>query len=704
MGLPTNEELVKRGKAALQNRMKRETTWAGYELIRHCENRPERRNWPWNGSSNIMVPRIDMAVTDWKAILTADIVRGRQLANFRALRQELVPLQAKAGSYHDQLVRNHTNYVQQIKFCSDDFEAQGMTYMKVTWDFDRQVPKYTKVGLLYIIRPSNSQMLEDDEWCYHVIQLSKSTVKRRWGHIQGVEELLARFSEDEAQPDHDQAQAEENLYKRVGIDRSAYGEDKKMVFWQAHYRGEGKKGEERLRTISPDEQDLDLEDDQEYPYNYCRDNGKYMIIEGIREYKNPKAYSSRGLTELGVDTQESESSARRTVQNLLTTIQAPMFMPSEGAPQGATQNFTFNPGGWSPHRVDHLEMPGVKQEWFNEIREMQVLNEQIMKKPDLSLTKSAGTEGGKDPRTATELNIAQNDQNIASDLTLSNWGDFRTQVARNGWGLCVQYKPKSMQMFFEGENSELEEQALSNDYMISVATDAELLNRDLQKAVALKCLELFRGIPSINQPQLEKLVLETINPEWAAQLWVEPAEASEDAMKKAVLDAQTMMITGKPVQIDPNGDSMAAAMVSFKLLSNPKELADMTPESAALILAWGQQNVAILAKKNPQAAEQMGQQFDQLAQVLPQAMEAIQNGSQPPQNGQGQPQEQKVSMSLPFEKLPISGKIQVAAKGGVQLTPEDLAHQEAMERDKENRANQAKAEQMQQKQMAGAGV
>lgn len=635
----------------------------------------------WTGNSNIEVPRADMAVTDWKAVLTADVIRGRQLANFKAIRQELMPLQAKAGSYHDQLIRNHTNYIPQIKFAADDFGHGGFSYMKVTWDFDRGVPRFTKLGFLYIIRPSNSQLLEDDDLIFHVIQLSKASVKRRWGHIDGVEELLRDFSESEPEADHDQANTEDNLYKRVGIDRSAYGEDKKMVFWQAHYRKNGKKGNERLRTVSPDRLELELEDDQEYPYDYCREHGKYMIVEGLREYKHPKAYSSRGLTELSVDTQTTESAARRTVQNLLTLSQAPMWQPAKDAP-GNTGNFTFNPGAYSPNRVEYVPTPEIRAEWFNEIREMQTLNEQIVKKPDFSLAKQQGPQGGKDPRTATEMQFAQATQNIASDLVLSNWGDFRTEIARLSWGLCVQYKPKSMTMAFAGEATQLEAEALSNDFIISVATDSEMLNREMQKGIALQTLQLFRGSQNIDQPKLERNVLTVVQPEWVQELWIEPAEATGQAMKKAVLEVETMLVTGQPQPINPTDDHNACSVVAFKYLTNQAEVQDMQPEQAAMILAWGQQHAQILAKQNPQAGEQAMAQLTQLGEVLPSVMQQMHSGQGQGMNGAtgGANGERKPpSLSIGFKDLPPGGQVQAAAMAGIQISPEEIAAQDVME-------------------------
>ena len=607
-----------------------------------------------------------------------------RLVNFAGLIEQLVPLQGRAACWFDFKLRNYTNFKCELKFAADPYAHTGMAYVKVVSDEETALPHFEYVDDLFIIRDRDSQLMSEDGWFVHVLQLDVDFVRRRFDGLKGLERLIDGATDPNQDIDEiDEAGKIEQEYRRVGIDRSVgktgTNDESKLpkssmiVLWEYHYLSVDKKGGKtrRIRTVSPDNPTFDFEDDREYPDGYKG----WMIKEGRREFKTKRAYDPRGLTEILAEPQAFLSALVRTIHNKMTWSQNPLVSAPDGLPEGSTQNFTLEPGTLLPFLVQFPQPPGVEGEWFEQIQFMREYGEQRGRGPDFGLAKDAEGQG-KDPRTLGELQMIQESNQTNASSVLDNWDDFITEILKEAWNLIVANKDKFKDFaYVSGQGLEqMDVEALSDQYMITVTSSAEILNKKLRLDKLINIHQMGIGKPYYNEAAGFRKIIERMEPNFTEELFIEgPQEAATEA-QKALLDLNQIAQTGGNPQIEEGQDHAVRARTTAQYLSNPRNTKGLPVPIVGGLVAYGKAQAQMMGQRDPKGAQNAMALFAGIQQSLEQMPQPGGNGQQagPPQAGAEPP---KTSITITFKDLPMAGKIQEAAKIGIKLTPQDFMDQ-----------------------------
>lgn len=597
----SNQQFYDRAKYALQNRIEWEKKLARAQLQRFCQDRGKQNNQPWARASNVRYPLSDMVIDQKKPFFFKLVFGSEVIPHFKALVHKNIPFCSKAAHYFDFLIKEKTDFEDEIQFSTDAFLQDGETYMKVTWDDKDEVPKIQEVQSLFIITPSGTTQLKNAEWIIHVIQYSKADFVRTF-KAKGLDESklkdLARRAGSQRDLSNDQLAREDDEYYREGINITP--KEGSIITWECHYKDED--GNKRMRTISPDDTSFDFNDDHAYPY----DHNRWMFIHHRRELVNKKLHSSRGIPELVQEGEHSLSAMWRHKQNAMTLFNAPVYTAPNGIP-GSTGNIGIRPGSIIPFNVQLLRQGEPPISWDHEMTNTRMIWERRVSTPDFGVGKA---QEGKERRTAKEIGFIQNLTSLGIELESGNFKKFMREILQQAWALVVQYKPKSLIYYMDQELSELPPESLNNDYIIHLSGSAESINKEwmMQKAAQLE--QISRGNPYANYGEVFKNMLEVSFPGQVQRFFTDPQQRQQEAAEKAASDIDIMISVQFPIQPKPNDDHFTAAMIALKFLQGRQMTKKpLDPQASALIGRYIAGHREMLKKTNKQ-------QFQQLTQAL----------------------------------------------------------------------------------------
>lgn len=560
-GAPTNKALWQRGYDALKARVGWEEKLARAQLQRFCQDRARVNNVPWPRASNVRYPLSDMVIDQKKPMLFRSLFTSEHIPAFKSLVPDLWKWTGGCAAYYDFILKERTNFEDEVQFSADGALQDGETVIKTTWDDEAQVPRFEAVDNLFIITPQSATVLERSPWVIHVQQWHREEFVANFKRYRDEADLEAFCdSLGDENSENDQSDREEDEYQREGIDRTASGKEAKIVTWEIHYL-DGKGGR-RLRTVSPDDTDFDFKDDRAYPYEWVtqKGNGGWMFVHYRREKTKKPMHSSRGLPELLAEGEHSLSAMWRSKHNAMTMFNAPVFEAANGIP-GSAHNISLIPGSIMPFPVKRVDMGSPPISWDEEMMNTRSVWERRAATPDFGIGR--GNQGAK--RTATEVQAIGGLMSLDVEMETANWRKFIRQVLRQGWALIVQYRPKSLAYIAGDATEQLPMEALRNDYLITVAGSADALNKEAQVAKAMALWQTAQGNPFARADEAYRNVIETMFPGQVQRFFADPGRNEADAVEKAAQDIGLMLI-GFPVQVRPGDNHVVAAMVAIQFL------------------------------------------------------------------------------------------------------------------------------------------
>ncbi len=606
---PSNHDIVSRAQRALSERIEWERKLARMQLQRFCADRNKVNNSPWPRASNVRYPLSDTIIDQKKPFLYKLTYSSQNIAFFKAMVPSNVKYTDSAAAYLDFVLKEKTEFESEIQLCGDSRYQDGETVMKTGWDFQKQVPTVEHIDNLFIITPSNTGDLSSAPWIIHVRQMSvkqfvgafKKYTKEGQTEEERAKELRKKAVSirDNEQPQNDQGNRESDEYMREGINRTVLGG--KIVVWECHYEDDTEK--KFIRSILPDDEDFDLLDDREYPF----DHGEWCFLHDKREITNRKMHASRGIPELVADGEASLTSMWRAKQNAMSLCLVPVY---EGNIPGSTQNITMGPGTLLP--------PGVKmsssgsypfEQWDGEMANTRGIWERRAGAPDFGLGR-ANTLGEK--RTAKEIQSIDNQQLMGVELEAGNWKRFIRAICGQCWAMIVQFKPQSLIYYLGKEMSELQPDALNNDFIITVSASAEAINKEwmVQKAQAL--WQAAQNNPYANGFEAWKNLVQNMNPGEVSRFAVDPQQHQQEAAMKTASDIAIMSI-GFPVPPMPTDNHGIACMTAMQWLqAKQKKNERVDPQLMRLVGQYIAGHREALKHQDKQAYAQLNQALNQI--------------------------------------------------------------------------------------------
>jgi hypothetical protein len=637
-----------------------------FHLQRFCLNRATVNNTPWPRASNVRYPLSDMIIDQKKPFFAEVLYESETLPSFTALSKANMAYATGCGAYLDYIIKQKTDFEEEILYLSDNLLAKAECYCKITWDRKLQVPRFTQIDPLLIITPWTATKFQKVPRFVHVMQFHKDEFIRRFQNEKVKREELEDLYEysQGTKGNHDSQDSEQREYDREGISKTA--NKGKAVVWELHY--EGPEGEKRIRTLSPDQPEFDFNDDRSYPYFWktklIDDNGEeteeeqceWMVEHCRREYIDKKLHSSRSVCEVVEEGEYSLTAMMRAKQNDMTLRNAGCYYAPDGLP-GNTQNMPMIPGQILPFRVEMVNQGQTPISWDVEMNQTKQLWEQRMATPNFGINEGAGT----DKRTAKEVSFIQGLTSINVKQETRSWKRFIRALCRQAWRRCVQFKPRSLTYFEGSELSQLPETALNDDYEINVNVSADGLNKEAVVRNAETNFRLSQGNPFATPGEAYKKLLEVMYPSEVNRFYTNPQQRAKSAQRKAFGDIADIISTGAPIDPEPSDDFYTQAVTAMQYLQSLQQKGQsINPQQLNLISRYIQLNRDALKNTNKEAYNKLNQDLNQLEiqsqqQAVLQQAQARMNGAIPQTNlNQSQPQQV-------FDSQPVGSNLPVGA-------------------------------------------
>ncbi len=597
---------------ALTERIEWEKKVARNALQRYCMDRQKVNNHPWPRASNVRFPLSDTLINQFLPFLFKVLYSSERIAYFKSQSATNVQFAGIVSDYFDFIIKEKTDLERIIQYSTNRYLQDGETILKVIWDEDCKVPVFESIDNLNIITPSTTLDMQDSPWVVHVLQMSKKKALERFRDVPGIEGFIKKVEDGQSYA-NDKVQKQFDEYSREGINVS--GKNGNLVFWERHYRG--KNGIERIETMSPDDPDFDFKDDHEYLYPMGKTNregkyfdGRFMFEHTKWEYADEKMHSARGIPEIVIEGEYTLTALERAKQNAMTLYNTPMMFATGNAPPGNTQNITWTPGSFLPFPISVTNMGEPPISWDMEMNRTREIWERRIGSPDYGIG-SART--GKDSKTATEVNALQNQQGLNVDLIAGNWKIFLRSVFKQAWSLIVKARPESLDFFVNSQQMQVPEEALNNDYAITLAGSAETINREVMTQKAITLWQMSQNNPFANVGEAWKDLLQNLKPGEVDRFYQDPAERQQLQVKKTASDISVIITTGYPMVPDPSDDLTVAAQSAMQFLqaagSRGQQLSPDQVNKISQYIAAARDG---LKKQNPQAYAQLNQQLNQM--------------------------------------------------------------------------------------------
>lgn len=617
--MPSNQQFYDRAQGWLKDRLNWEKKLGKTQLQRFQQDRGKINNQPWPRASNVRWPLSDMIIEKWKPFFFKLIYTSENISNFKALVAANVAHCSGVAHYFDFVVKQKTDFEEEIQLAIDRALQDAECYMKTTWNLEREVPIFEEVQPIFLIVPTGTTNIHDSDCVIHVIQWNKNELKLKFPDLKPSDyERIEEGAADDHRTENDQVNKEEDEYFREGINRTT--KDKRIVTWEVHYRDWKNKGEMRLRTISPDDPAIDFGDDREYPYEFCVKNKRWMFEVHKREIVSKKLHSARGIPEVVLDGEMSLTAAWRAKQNAMTIYNNPIWSAPGGIP-GSTGNISFRPGQIIPFQIQRADSGPPPMSWDEEMQNTRRIYEERIGVPDFGLGDRNNKTG--ENRTAREISFIQQMSSAGIDLQAGNWKRYVGLIMKQAWGLIVQYKPKSLLYYINNDMQNLPPEALNDEYLIECSGSAENMNRELRIQKAQTLWQSSNNNPFATPGEAYKNLIEQTYPGQVQRFYRDPQAKEADSRAKAAMDLTVIMTTGFPIPIKPTDDFLVQAQTAMQFLqAQAQKGVGMNPQQVNLISMYIQANREALKRMKPDAYKQLNESMTQAGQPQQQQQQA----------------------------------------------------------------------------------
>ncbi|MDE2099813.1 MAG: hypothetical protein KGL39_21350 [Patescibacteria group bacterium] len=548
-----HRELFERAWQILQDRQRWEQKQRLYYQMRHDGLR--RRNKPFPSAADLHLALIDDAITKLKPFTLAQVLGGKRLATFVALRQQLAATTESAADFLSFELKNRTKFLSKLESVVDTMWLRGRGVLKTYVDpLDDYRIIFEPVDPLFILMPDSADDFDDsDEWV-HVRQITVAKFRRdpRYNQdaldrVRGIrdaqqfQEMVARLRTSRDK-NFEMIFADKEL--REGITHSR--KDDTIILWEHYIRTAGGF---TVYSYSPVAVDIPLRKPHGIPYKVA---GKVScpFTSFCAEVKDPGWYSPRGAAEKIAAHEQYACKVWNEKADAITYFNRPLVTSEQPIQNPA--NFRWQPGEYIPGNLKAVQLNQPAMSFEEELYFTRGEAEQAVQMPDFGIQRVSGRQGNK-PRTATENQRIATLQNIGQNHNGALFGEKLCQVFRHVWGLMVMYKPAKLTYYVSEDLKELPPQALHDDYLVMPGGSTEDWDRAQLLQRAADRYQTFKGAPNIDQDALAREVLECddarlVNKLLLPQNQRAASEAEDEAMEILVMQ------DGFPAAVRPGED------------------------------------------------------------------------------------------------------------------------------------------------------
>lgn len=619
-----------------------------------------RLNKPFPSASDSHYPAIDMAIRKIKPFWIGQATSGDRLCSFTSLKQQLEALSDAAADYFDFTLYQKCNYLRVLRHMVDTMCLTGRGIIKSTIDpLDDYAIKKESIHPFFLLMPQSANGFDDADDFVHVRQFTVESYKRLDGRWDTTPETIARI--------RGQAPGQLNvvIQQKILQEGITYTQNPNAIIVWEHWHKTG--AGNVIYTYSPQSPTTPLRSPYGNPY---KTQGKPSVpfFKFQMEVTDEGWYAPRGLAELLAPIEQYLTKLWNEKADAMTFANRPLYTGDKEIVN--TANYRWAPGEYIPGNIRGVQQGKPPFSFDEEINFANQIGEQQSQSPDFGISNTTPGKGGKDPRTATEIDqIGALQQAGISDSGMIFREDL-LPMYKHDWGMICQFKQRDFSYYAAGETNTLPEQALHDQYLIQPDGSPDGWNRQARFQKSLALAQATAGQQSVDPEPIWKEVLNSYDGRMALKAFVPSnlkgaSEYEDQASEILLLTAMPPF----PVTVQPQQDQATRIKCIVDWMHAAGAMGvPVQPSARALVQQNLMQRLQILQKQNPQAAAQIKQMLQQMetAPMQPQGQPAgsPQMGAQPPTpDGSAQGGTPKESISINYKDAPedIKRQMEVAA-------------------------------------------
>lgn len=569
----------------------------------------KRRNRPFPNASDLHFPLIDTIIEKTKPFYAQQLVGQEMLASFISFRDQSQELTTSAARCFDYKMRHESDFIIEQLYAVDTMLQSDKGILKVYWDTKKKRLGFDAIEPMMIIVPASTKKLQDADRVCQVLQLSVEQYKLLENYNQD-EGYIKRITGGNDEAPDSAYETERDSRQGIVRDGISGADDGEIVIWECWERT---KTSWKTSWFSPNCPDEDARPPQAHPYKH----GKLPFVEFHMEIKGKGYYDSRGISQVCAPYETSTCKMWNEKHDFMAFVNRPLFQAEKALPQG--QQMSFRPGALLPFGVSRVDMGNPPFALNEEISFNRQTAEQRIGQPDYALSK----EGGKDPRTATEITQVSQMSMQSVDLRAIIFRLSETEVFEQAWGLLVQFDEEAMYLDDEQKYQALDPTARHLKYKMAPSGNVDSWNKTLSMQKAITRFQMFKDNPFINQGELIKSILVLDDPQLIRTLFQEPEQAM---LPQAEEQAGEILLLERsfPVAVEANDNHAVHIRTLAQYMQAQALKGVVTPEE--VLNAFRQhieQHMQMMAASGPQGRQQAQASQQEVGQILAQTQQML---------------------------------------------------------------------------------
>ena len=533
----------------IRHRTSWETRQVDFYRMRH--NGIRRKQKPWNNAADLHWPLIDTNIEKLKPLFFQQIVGMDIVATFVPMTQQAAAITTSAGQWFDYKIREKSNLQDEALAWIDYALMSGRGVVKVSWNVSKKQIEYTAIDPMYLIVPAHTKELQDADRIVHVMPMSLAAYKRA-GVYKADKETIEKIK-GQGEDRNDPGQFSQGASKRLREGLTHDSKNDKVIVWEAYQRSD--EGKWIIRTFSPEAPEIDLRDPMELPY----DHGMAPFVDFPYEIKDKGWYSPRGIAEILSSFEAALCHTWNQKHDSMQLFNKPTFRAEREVPN--SMNLRVGPGQILPYGIVPTIMPQPPISFDQEMTSVRSIAEQRVSNPDYGMSQVMDS-GNR--RTATEISAIGAQTQQAGDLRARIFRMALGKLYKMSWAILVQYDQEDLQYRYLDDGMQMDVQALAGKYHIEPKGGVNEVNRQMLLQRAAQRKAMFAQSPWINQPELDKTILELDDPSLIKRIFQDPNLAAQDENTDELKGIPALLIGGViPVKPGQNHSLRVGVLMQF---------------------------------------------------------------------------------------------------------------------------------------------
>jgi len=273
-------------------------------------------------------------------------------------------------------------------------------------------------------------------------------------------------------------------------------------------------------------------------------------VDFAYEIKDKGWYSPRGLAEILAPFEASLCHTWNQKHDSMQLFNKPIFRTDRDVPN--TMNVRMGPGQILPNGLVPVTMPQPPISFDQDMVQTRSIAEQRVANPDYGIGQVIDTTNR---RTATEVQAIGAQSQQAGDLRARVFRMALAKLYKMAWALYEQYDKEDLTYRFQEDAVQLDPQAIHGQYHIEPKGGINEVNKQFLLQRALQRKQIFAQSQWVNQPELDKSIMELDDPSLVKRLFVDPNLKDQNETTDEMRNIPALLI-GAPIPVR-SGDNYA---------------------------------------------------------------------------------------------------------------------------------------------------